>query len=83
MNHKPIVMIDLCIIRHGETEANRDEIRQGHCDYPLTEGGINDALKTGTALRHVKWSQVYASDLNRARTVSTEYFTRYNVNNNF
>lgn len=62
-------MFHLCLIRHGETEANRDGIRQGHCDYPLTENGVQDAEKTGNALSHVNWTKIYASDLNRASRV--------------
>jgi 2,3-bisphosphoglycerate-dependent phosphoglycerate mutase len=63
-------MYQLCLIRHGETEANRDGITQGHCDYPLTENGVQGAEKTGIALRHVNWTHIYTSDLTRASRVS-------------
>ena len=56
----------LVLIRHGETSANRAEIRQGHCDYPLTLYGEDDARRVGQALQNVKWQRTYCSDLLRA-----------------
>jgi broad specificity phosphatase PhoE len=58
--------INLYLIRHGETEANRDNILQGHCDYPLTDKGKNEGKGVGIALNKMHWQKVYCSDLKRA-----------------
>ena len=40
---------------------------QGHCDYPLTNGGISQAELAGKYLRNVSWDYVISSDLMRCR----------------
>lgn len=62
---------DLYFIRHGETEANRDNILQGHCDYPLTDKGRNEGKNVGIALANIHFSKVYSSDLKRASDTCT------------
>ena len=61
--------VDLYFVRHGETEANRDNILQGHCDFPLTDKGLKQCEQVGEALRSVRWNKVFSSDL--LRTVRT------------
>lgn len=59
----------LYLCRHGQTEANRDGMMQGWIDTPLTEAGIQQARRVGTALRHANCRPtggVYSSDLGRA-----------------
>lgn len=54
-----------CLIRHGETTANRDDIIAGRLDVPLTEAGRAQAL----GLAALKWSspyQLFSSPLKRA-----------------
>ena len=58
-------------VRHGETEANRDGILQGHSDFPLTENGKEGAIKTGVFLSKVKFDHMYTSDLGRATTTAS------------
>jgi broad specificity phosphatase PhoE len=53
-------------VRHGQTVANRDKIRQGHTDYPLTDNGIRGAELAGDALSKVPFDQIICSDLTRA-----------------
>jgi len=53
-------------VRHGETEANRAGVLQGHCDYPLTDLGEQQAIDAGLRLKDMKWDRIYASDLPRA-----------------
>jgi broad specificity phosphatase PhoE len=62
--------VDIYFVRHGETEANRAGILQGHCDYPLTEKGLRECEQVGTALKSVKWNKVFSSDLKRTLTTS-------------
>ncbi len=40
-------MVKLVIMRHGESEANRDRIFTGWTDVPLTEKGIQQAHDAG------------------------------------
>ena len=56
---------ELYFVRHGETEANRDGILQGHCDFPLTERGLKQCEEVGEALRSMRWAKVFSSDLPR------------------
>jgi broad specificity phosphatase PhoE len=56
----------LILVRHGETEANRAGILQGHCDYPLTTLGKEQARRAGAALAGVSFARVFSSDLKRA-----------------
>lgn len=60
-------MTTFYIVRHGETEANRDDIIQGHIDRPLTEEGIRQARQTAEKLCHVRFDAAYSSDLLRAQ----------------
>jgi broad specificity phosphatase PhoE len=39
------------LIRHGQTEFNREGRYQGHCDSPLTALGRNQAARVGEMLR--------------------------------
>ena len=41
----------ICLIRHGETEFNREDRIQGHADSPLTEYGRAQARAAGERLR--------------------------------
>lgn len=56
----------LYIVRHGESEHNRDNITSGHVDPDLTETGKQQALKAKQALAHIYFDDVYSSDLKRA-----------------
>ena len=65
----PIARIYL--VRHGETQANLDEIIQGHQDTALNERGLEQARLLGEALKKIKFHDVaFSSDLRRAVSVS-------------
>ena len=55
------------LVRHGETEWNRDGRIQGHSDVPMSDMGREQARRTAERLAHVAFSAAYASDLVRAR----------------
>ena len=66
---KPIARIYL--VRHGETQANHDEIIQGHQDMELNERGFEQARLLGEALKKIEFHDVaFSSDLCRAVSVS-------------
>ncbi len=60
-------MTTLLVIRHGESEANRERFFAGQLDAPLLEKGIKQAELTADFIRkNYNISAVYASDLRRA-----------------
>lgn len=58
----------LLLTRHGESEANRNQIYQGHMDSPLSEEGRKQTFDLVKRLMYekVQFSKIYASDLTRA-----------------
>ena len=61
-----MVSCKLYFVRHGETTANRDDILQGQCDFPLTDSGQLQMGKCGLQLKDVKFDFCLTSDLYRA-----------------
>ncbi len=58
--------LELCIVRHGESEGNRAGRFTGHGPSPLTDHGVLQADAAGGALRDPAPQVIYASDLRRA-----------------
>lgn len=54
------------MIRHGESEGNRDSRHTGQSQVPLTEKGREDARRAGRLLAGLQFDRVYSSDLIRA-----------------
>ncbi len=54
------------IVRHGQTEWNIANIRQGHLDSPLTEAGVAQARALARRLLRERFTALYSSDLGRA-----------------
>ena len=69
-------MIQIYLLRHGETVYNLQEKVQGWNDSPLTELGFYQAKCTGYGLRNTKFIISYSGDslrqINTARTVMHE-----------
>lgn len=62
----------LYFVRHGQTEFNHiGRIQGGKIDSPLTQLGINGAKKAGERLSDIKFNQVYASPLQRAKDTAS------------
>ncbi len=61
-------MNELILIRHAETDANRNYVVQGRFDNPLNAYGIHQAKETGLFLarNHEKFDLVFSSPLKRA-----------------
>jgi probable phosphoglycerate mutase len=60
-------MIQLLLIRHGETAWNAERRLQGHLDIPLNAIGIQQAQALATALKSEQLDAVVCSDLQRAQ----------------
>ena len=61
--------MDLYLIRHGESTANRDKAHAGWLPVPLTEEGVRQAKAVGELLRDIPFDRFYYSDV--YRTVQT------------
>ncbi len=60
--------VQLTLVRHGESEWNRDQLCQGQeGDTPLTETGREQAKKVGQELRTKHFDAIVTSDLKRTR----------------
>ncbi len=59
-------MTEFILVRHGETAWNAEGRIQGHCDSPLNEEGLAQALLLGEQLGREAFDFFYSSDLGRA-----------------
>lgn len=60
-------MIELHLVRHGQTQDNITGTLAGHMPGKLTDAGIKQAKQTGKRLKQAKYNHVYVSDLARTK----------------
>jgi len=65
-----MALLQLYIVRHGETAWNKERRIQGQLDVPLNEVGTAQAASVGRALKDVHFIKAFSSDLQRASKVS-------------
>lgn len=58
--------MELYIVRHGQTEWNKEKRLQGSTDIPLNDAGRHLAQLSGEALANTKFDRIYSSPLSRA-----------------
>ncbi len=66
-------MTTFLLVRHGQSEANLQDLFAGFSDFPLTPLGREQARKTAAFIaEHYDVAAVYASDLKRAYVTGQE-----------
>jgi broad specificity phosphatase PhoE len=60
------VATTIVLVRHGETDWNRDNRFQGHADPPLNDNGRAQARVLAAELRTQRFAAAYTSPLRRA-----------------
>ncbi len=61
-----MILMQVFVVRHGQSTANLKRAYSGWSHVPLTEKGIADAAHAGEILKDIPFAKVYASDLKRA-----------------
>lgn len=56
----------LVLLRHGESQWNKENRFTGFTDIDLNDKGVEEAKRAGQALKHIPFDQVYTSTLKRA-----------------
>ena len=59
--------LEITIVRHGETDANRAGIIQGQSESSLSPLGRSQAALAREPLRGAVWWRIISSDLGRCR----------------
>lgn len=60
-------MTEICLVRHGQTDWNFNNIIQGREDIPLNEIGKQQAKDSAVFLSNEKWDKIITSPLKRAK----------------
>ena len=63
----PTVKAKWFLIRHGETDANKNKINQGHLDFPLNAVGKEQAMQAAQQLKNQNIGLIVSSDLGRCK----------------
>jgi len=61
-----MLLMNIYLVRHGETDYNKENLLMGQLDIPLNELGLSQAEKVGKVLESKKISKIYTSNLQRA-----------------
>ena len=72
-------MIEIAIVRHGETKWNQEERMQGHRDISLNENGLRQAALIAKRLSEQSWDAVISSDLKRAAVTADTIAAASNI----
>lgn len=61
-------MTNICLVRHGQTDWNKEFKIQGRYNVPLNATGKEQILKTAIKIKNldIKWDVFYSSPLDRA-----------------
>ncbi len=73
-------MTTLMLIRHGETEWNKEEIYRGWAEVELNENGMTQAKLLADYLADIRITAIYSSPLKRALKTTEIIASRHAVN---
>lgn len=59
-------MLEVYFVRHGQSEANRQNVAAGWSDTPLSALGRRQAMETAGLFEGIRIDKIYSSDLARA-----------------
>ena len=65
--------MEIYIVRHGQTEWNKEKRLQGSTDIALTDKGIAVAVESGENLKNTHFDRIYTSPLSRARVTAKSF----------
>lgn len=68
------------VIRHGETDANKNGVLQGVSNWPLNKDGVKLAEITGERMKDIKFDACFSSPLDRAKKTA-ELVLKHSGNN--
>ncbi len=74
-------MSKIALVRHGETDYNKNRIIQGRIDIPLNENGKLQALKTAEYFKNKRVDLMISSPLVRAKVTSQIIAEEIHYNN--
>lgn len=63
---KDTPMNHLILMRHGESQWNKENRFTGFTDVDLNDKGVEEAKRAGVALKDIKFDKIYTSTLKRA-----------------
>jgi broad specificity phosphatase PhoE len=66
-------VLDLYLVRHGQTDWNLEKRLQGATDNVLNDTGRRQAAELGQRLAGVKFSHIYSSGLKRAQMTAAAF----------
>lgn len=70
-------MSRLILIRHGQSAWNKKNLFTGWVDVPLTNQGIDEALKAGEELKKIDIDTIFVSSLIRAQATAMLVMSRH------
>lgn len=71
--------MELHLIRHGETDWNKERRVQGQSESQLTELGIQQARELGQRIRHLDFDKIYCSSSLRTRQTAEHAFPESDI----
>jgi phosphoserine phosphatase len=66
--------VEIHLIRHGETDWNKERRVQGQSESRLSELGIQQAKELGQRIRHTRFDKIYCSSSLRTRQTAEHAF---------
>lgn len=79
INARKTSIMEIYIVRHGQTEWNIDKRFQGRTDIKLTEEGVAMAVESGKNLLDVEFDKVFSSPLSRAKVTAEAFLGGRNI----